>query len=220
LIAIAVIAIAFLLGSVPWGLIIGRSWHGIDVRRHGSGNLGATNVFRVLGGRAGAVVLALDMGKGAAAVRIAAGPGARAAEASGSHLAPILGVLAALFAVIGHVASPWVRFRGGKGVATAAGAFLALAPPATLIVLAVWAAVFAISRIVSLASITAALALPIVLRLGHAREAIFWLAIPVSLLVLVRHLPNMRRLVSGREHRIHFRRGTEPPPSGGVSSAP
>src|SRR5215813_12539669 len=153
---------SYLLGSIPFGYLAGRLV-GIDIRQAGSGNVGATNVVRVLGRGYGYPVFVLDVLKGFAAVKISM------LMASGRpqewNSPEIFGILAAVSSVLGHLYPPWLKFKGGKGVATSAGALLALTPVATLIGIAVWIMVFWLSRYVSLASITAAVVLPIVIRL-------------------------------------------------------
>src|ERR1700757_1165783 len=152
---------SYLLGSVPFGYLAGRLL-GIDIRQAGSGNVGATNVVRVLGKRYGYPVFALDFLKGFGAVKIsmliALGwlPEWNSPE--------IFGILAALSSVLGHLYPPWLKFNGGKGVATSAGALLALTPVATVICAVFWIIVFGLTRYVSLASVTASAVLPIVIQ--------------------------------------------------------
>src|SRR5215471_19512313 len=150
---------SYLLGSIPFGYLAGRL-AGIDIRQAGSGNVGATNVVRVLGKKYGYPVFALDVLKGFGAVKISmlVAPGVPLAWNSPE----IIGILAAISSVLGHLYPPWLRFKGGKGVATSAGALLALTPVATLIGVAIWIIVFWLSRYVSLASVTAAVVLPMV----------------------------------------------------------
>src|SRR5215471_18739564 len=151
---------SYLLGSIPFGYLAGRLAE-TDIRHVGSGNVGATNVVRVLGKRYGYPVFALDFLKGFGAVMIAMlmAPGRPPAWNSPE----IFGILAAMSSVLGHLYPPWLKFEGGKGVATSAGALLALTPVATLIGVAIWIIVFWLTRYVSLASITAAVVLPIVI---------------------------------------------------------
>ncbi len=192
LIWVGCLAAGFFLGSLPFGLWWGKILGGIDVREHGSRNLGATNVFRVLGPIHGVGVLLLDAGKGACSVLLA------------DRFAPnaALPLVTGLCAILGHLFSPWVRFRGGKGVATGLGVWLVIAPPATALALAIWGATLAIARRVSAASLVAALALPIaVCWTGPARGR--WLrtalAAGICLLVWIRHRGNLRRLLRGEE---------------------
>src|SRR3954447_19150150 len=151
---------SYLLGSIPFGYLAGRL-AGIDIRKTGSGNVGATNVVRVLGKRYGYPVFALDFVKGFTAVKIAMlMAGGREAEWNSPK---IFGTAAAMCSVLGHVYPPWLKFKGGKGVATSAGALLALTTVATLIGVTTWIIVFWVTRYVSLASMVAAVVLPIVI---------------------------------------------------------
>src|SRR5262245_53840682 len=158
MVTLAVLVGSYLLGSIPFGYLAGRL-AGIDIRRAGSGNVGATNVVRVLGKEYGYPVFALDVLKGFGAVKISMllAPG-RPPEWNSPE---IIGILAALSSVLGHLYPPWLKFQGGKGVATSAGALLSLTPEATLIGVVIWVTMFWLTRYVSLASITAATVLPI-----------------------------------------------------------
>jgi len=179
------------LGSIPWGVLIGRAVHGVDVRRFGSGNIGATNVLRVLGPVPAACVLVLDVLKGAGAAYL----GARTVGAWG-------GAVAGLFSVVGHSFSVWLKFGGGKSVACGAGALFVLAPRVGLIGLALMALTVALTRYVSLGSIVAASVTPFVmLGLGESVPNIVFGAAAGGLIVL-RHSSNIRRLLAGKEHRL------------------
>ncbi len=205
---IAATAAAFLLGSIPWGLWMGRWARRIDVRQHGSGNLGATNVYRVLGPFWGITVLLLDAAKGTAAVWVA-----RALlDPSFTAWAGLLGMAAA---VLGHTFSPFADFRGGKGVATAAGAWGLLAPLALAASLALFAIVFAATRIVSAGSLVAALALGPAVALLERRsmaltvDPIFWFALLTSVLIVARHRSNLDRLRKRQEKPLDLRGGRD-----------
>jgi glycerol-3-phosphate acyltransferase PlsY len=190
--AVVAFATAFLLGSFPFGLWWGRLFGGIDVREHGSRNLGAANVFRLLGPVHGITVLLLDAAKGAAAVLAAR-------YLTGNET---VAILAGLFAVLGHLFSPWVAFRGGKGVAAGLGAWLILAPAATGLALALFALVLAGSRRVSVGSLAASLALvPLVYFLSpdEALPLRTGLAVITAGLVWLRHRGNLIRLAAGEE---------------------
>jgi glycerol-3-phosphate acyltransferase PlsY len=191
---------SFVLGAIPSGLWIGRAVRGIDVREHGSGNLGATNVYRVLGPAWGIAVLLLDAAKGVAAVLIARALGA----GEGHPLAA--GIVGLVGAALGHMFTPFARFRGGKGVATLAGSWATLAPTILAIALLAWIATFAVSRVVSLASILAALVLPVAaaFTVGLA-DPRFFIAIVVAALVILRHRGNLTRLRRGEERRLDLR---------------
>jgi glycerol-3-phosphate acyltransferase PlsY len=188
------IAVSYLLGAIPSGYIAGRLARGIDLREHGSGNLGATNTFRVLGPRIAAPVMIADMAKGFA-------PTALFGQLDGSdEWAWALAYGAA--AILGHVFSIYLRFKGGKGVATATGVFLALSPVAVGIALAGWLLVLRIGRMVSLASVTAAVILVGALVLTESRPEVLTLGIIVSVFVVFAHRANLGRIVRGEEYRF------------------
>ncbi|MBI5836676.1 MAG: glycerol-3-phosphate 1-O-acyltransferase PlsY [Candidatus Eisenbacteria bacterium] len=193
---------AYLLGSLPWSLWASRL-RGVDLRTVGSGNLGATNVYRALGPAWGIGVLALDMLKGAAAVALAR---------SFSSQEPVWLPSAALVtAVLGHVFTVFAGFRGGKGVATGLGGFLALAPIPGFTAVGVWLALFAVSRIVSLASLAAFVALPVAeILTGSGRPDFAYvvgLTVLVAMLVWWRHRDNIRRILGGQEPRLGSKPG-------------
>jgi len=188
---------AYLLGSVPFSYLVARGFGVADVRRVGSGNVGATNVMRSAGVPAGALAFLLDAAKGAGAAELA-----RLFIPGSSWLPAVSGAVA----VLGHVFPVWLRFRGGKGVATGAGVFLPLAPIATLLAVAVFAAVVAVSRLVSLASILAAMALPLALYWLDARPVVTGTGLAVAALVILKHSSNIGRLIDGTESRMGGRR--------------
>lgn len=211
--AVVIILCAYGLGSIPFGLIAGRM-KGIDVRHHGSGNIGATNVFRVLGKWWGIGVFLCDAAKGALAVLLA---GVVNANIPGSMMHPELGgaaaslppvgaaILGGIWAIIGHTFPVWLGFKGGKGVATSLGVVIALVPFAALISLVVWFAVVMISRYVSLASIAAAITVPTVVAFQRAspeKWPLFTLCAVAAFLIVWRHRPNIHRLMQGTEHRF------------------
>jgi acyl phosphate:glycerol-3-phosphate acyltransferase len=199
------LAAAYALGSLPWSLWAARA-RNVDLRAVGSGNLGATNVYRALGPAWGIGVLVLDMAKGAAAVWLARRYGATGGVAGPAWLP----AAALVTAVLGHVFTVFAGFRGGKGVATGLGGFLALVPLAGFVAVGVWLALFAVTRIVSLASLAAFVALPVVtwLTQGGRPDYVYVLALTavVALLVWWRHRDNIRRILSGREHRLGERK--------------
>jgi glycerol-3-phosphate acyltransferase PlsY len=185
----------FLLGSIPFSYLLARCVGGLDIRAVGSGNVGATNVARTAGWRLGVIALLLDAAKGAAAVFAG-----RAFAAEGE--AVVAGAVAGGAAILGHVFTPWLRFRGGKGVATGAGVFAVLAPMALGIALAAFAAAVAISRMVSLGSVAAAAMLPAAaLGLG-APQPIVILAFGAGALILFTHRTNIARMLRKTEHRL------------------
>lgn len=192
---------SYALGSVPFSLLAARL-RGVDLRTQGSGNLGATNAIRVLGPGLGVPVLLADVAKGFVAVSVF--PGLFGGESWGLPLA------CGAAAIIGHVASAFLRFRGGKGVATAAGAFLGLAPAGLGIAAAVFVVVLLATRYVSLASILGAAALPVALWLSGDRPEVTAVGVAIALLVLFRHRANLGRLLAGRENRLTFRRKERP----------
>ena len=198
-----VVAGSYLLGSVPFGYLIGRI-AGVDVREIGSGNVGATNVVRVLGKRYGYPVFVLDFLKGFGAVKIsmllATGP-------SPDWNSPeMFGIIAAVSSVVGHSYPPWLKFKGGKGVATSAGALFALTAVGGLIGLAIWIVIFWLTRYVSVASVTAALVLPIVIlvisRRNESVNGIFYFSVCAAAVVVWRHRSNLFRLMRGTEPRF------------------
>ena len=194
---VAFILLAFLLGSIPTGYLVARA-KGIDIRQHGSGNIGATNVFRTLGKPLGVFVFVIDALKGFAAVWITLHFG-------GSSAWP--GILAAVAVIAGHNYTPWLGFKGGKGIATSAGVLIALMPWAVLIIAAVWFIVFPISRYVSLASICAAAALPLAVGAlwfagAGGNAPLLGFSVVISALAIWRHRSNIGRLRNGTEPRF------------------
>ncbi len=196
---ILTLAIAYLLGSIPFGYLLVRFFRKEDIRTTGSGNIGATNVVRSGAKGLGVLTLLLDLGKGLVAVLIA------------RHLAPgtpgypsDLAVGAAVAAVLGHVFPVWLGFKGGKGVATALGVFIALTPMVALAAGGVFLVLVAITRIVSLASIVAAAVLPVfaILLLPDRSPVYLCGVVFIALLVILKHRANIQRLVAGTENRF------------------
>lgn len=189
--------LAYLAGSIPTGLWIGRSMRGIDIREHGSGNLGATNAFRVLGKGLGFLVLLVDVLKGLIPVLILP-------KLVGlSNPSPGIEMLIGVAAIAGHVLSFFVDFKGGKGVATALGVFLAIAPLEMTIILALGLLIIAVTGYVSLASITGAALLPVLMYVAGRPTTVLFVAMIISIIVLVRHRSNLTRLIQGRENRFY-----------------
>jgi len=205
-----VAVMAYLLGSVPFGFLVGRA-RGVDLRKVGSGNIGSTNIYRALGLRTALGVFALDAGKGLVATRVLSLVG------DGTWNVTYVRLLAALAVILGSVASVFMRFRGGKGVATGAGAFLGLEPLATAISIAIWAGLVAGLHIVSVGSLAAAAALPILIAVLNRSQGLhnpaFYLALVVTGVVFASHRSNIRRLVNGTEKHI-TRSGTAAPEPG------
>jgi glycerol-3-phosphate acyltransferase PlsY len=197
---VAVLALAaYLLGSIPFGYMIARV-RGVDLTRIGSGNMGSTNIYRALGLKVALLVFLLDAGKGLAGTMLVP-LGLQTGVDAG-----LVKFICGLAVIVGSVASIFMRFRGGKGVATGAGVFLGLAPLATAVAIAVWAGLVALTRYVSLGSLVAAALLPILLILqdaqGAGRSPVFYLSLAVAIVVFVRHRSNLRRLATGQEHRV------------------
>lgn len=189
---------AYLVGAVPTSYVVGRTVRRLDLREHGSGNLGATNAFRVLGWKAAVPVMLVDVVKGwVPTVWFPLWDGAPALEWALAYGAA---------AIIGHVFSPYVGFRGGKGVATGAGVFMALAPWAVLIGFVVWGVTLTLSRIVSLASILAALVLPVAVFATNEPPLELGLATALAAFVIYAHRANIRRLLRGEESRFGRRK--------------
>ncbi len=197
-----IVAAAYLLGSIPTGYLLVRFFRKQDIRSVGSGNIGATNVLRSGGKTLGAATFLLDMLKGAAAVYFGG--------LLGAHLAPAIPLrdwqaIAALAAVIGHVFTVWLNFRGGKGVATGFGVFLVAAPTAALSAIALFAIVLVLSRYVSLASVIGAAGFPFfawILVRGDRPPFFIAVQFAVALLIIVKHHQNIRRLLTGQDSRI------------------
>jgi glycerol-3-phosphate acyltransferase PlsY len=193
---------AYLLGSIPTGYLLFRIFRRRDIRSMGSGNIGATNVLRAGGKGLGAATFILDVLKGCAAVWLG---GYLGSLWMSSEPMRSVEAFAALCAVLGHMFPVWLRFRGGKGVATGFGVFLVVSPIAALAAIGVFAVVLAISRYVSVSSIVAAFSFPIFawLLVTGARPPFFFVAAAfVSLLIILKHHPNIRRLIAGTESRI------------------
>jgi glycerol-3-phosphate acyltransferase PlsY len=196
---------AYLIGSIPIGFIAGKAG-GVDLRTIGSGNYGATNVYRAFGLKLALLVFVLDVAKGFVGTRVL--PLLWEADISMEWLRLVCGISV----IAGSVASIFMKFRGGKGVANSVGVFLGLTPAATGICLAVWGALFARFRYVSLGSITGAICLPILTAVlaeepRFTRDPVFYLALVVAVIVIARHRANIKRLLKGTENRIGGTRG-------------
>jgi glycerol-3-phosphate acyltransferase PlsY len=185
------IFVGYAVGSVPFAFLLARR-AGIDVRVAGSGNVGAANVLRTSGTPLGVAVMALDITKGAAAVL--------AAYAAAATLPTMAAAGAA--AVVGHIYPIWLRFHGGKGVAVAAGVFAVLAPIATVVAAAVFLSTVLLTRVISLGSIAATVALPSMAWLSGAPRSVLAAAISVAGLIVFRHRANLRRIAGGTERRV------------------
>lgn len=208
----AIVAVCgYLIGGIPWALVIGKSFYGIDVRTSGSGNLGATNVYRVLGRNAGLATFGLDALKGAGAVLLAllVVP----ADTYGNvpsvtwNLTTWAEIVAALAVILGHSYSPYIGFKGGKGVATAAGALCVLTPLAVPFELAVWFAVVWVTGMVSAGSVTIAALYPVLAYAFYRDQpAILLFALVGAALVVWRHRANIARIARGEEATVSWAR--------------
>jgi glycerol-3-phosphate acyltransferase PlsY len=200
---IVVLTVSYLLGSIPFGYLIGRI-AGIDIRNVGSCNIGATNVVRVLGKRYGYAVFLLDFFKGFGAVKLSVLLAMRSPP--GWNSPELFGIVAAISSIVGHAYPPWLKFKGGKGVATSAGALFALTAVGGLIGLGIWIVIFWLTRYVSVASITAALLLPVVILVigwrNESAKAIFYFSVCAAAVVIWRHRSNLSRLMHGTEPRF------------------
>jgi glycerol-3-phosphate acyltransferase PlsY len=188
---VAMIGLAYLLGSIPTGFIVG-TWAGVDVRKHGSGNVGATNVARVLGKRQGVYTLIADAAKGFVPAFIAVR----------MEFPTAVTALIGIAAFMGHLFPVFLKFKGGKGVATAFGLFTALAPVATLTLVALFAAVMAASRRVSLSSMIAAAGAPLIFWWFSYHPAVVATGALLAAMILVRHRSNIQRLLAGTEPKF------------------
>ena len=189
---LALILGAYLLGAVPFGWVVGKVWGSIDVRQVGSGNIGTSNVMRTLGKGPALVVLVLDVLKGVVPVALAGSLG----------LSPAAVIAVGVAAVAGHVWPVFLLFKGGKGIATTLGVTISLDWRVALLLLGLWLAVLLVTRYISVASMTAAAALPFaVWGLGHPMEHIVGVLV-IALLAILRHRGNLRRLLAGTEYRF------------------
>lgn len=201
---------AYLLGSIPSGYLAGRA-RGIDIRAQGSGNIGATNVTRILGKRVGVLVLAADAAKGWFSVHfLPLLAGWVFLVPDGSLLSEWLSITAGVGAVLGHNYTCWLNFKGGKGIATSAGVLLGWVPLALAIVLAVFLVVLATTRFVSLASISAAIALPFATWLTSQNTALLVVTAGLGILAVFKHRSNIKRLLNGTESRFGSSASTKP----------
>jgi len=205
---IIALILAYLLGSIPTAVWVGKAFHGTDVREHGSRNAGATNVIRVLGWKTGVPVLLADMAKGCLAALLPLF----------MHLAPAesselinLQVFCGLAAIVGHMFPVFAGFRGGKGVATAAGAISAIHPPVTLICLGVFILVFLITGIVSVSSMTAGIAFPVLLFTFFDTPSLLFriFSVFIAVAILISHRNNIKRLIKGEEKRLFQQKKTK-----------
>ncbi len=200
---------AYLLGSIPTGYLVARA-KGIDIRKVGSGNMGATNVFRVLGKTAGIFVLVIDGLKGWAACELVSHFVLQNFVRDKSfQTEEYLKIIAGLSAILGHNYTCWLKFKGGKGVATSAGVLAALFPKEFFVCVAIWAVIFVLSRYVSLASVGAAITLPITAWYFERSPAMEMVALFMGALAVYKHKANIQRLLNGTENRVGQKKETK-----------
>lgn len=185
------VLISYLIGSIPIGYLVVAKWHGLDIRKYGSGNIGFTNVFRIVGFGPGLIVLVGDIAKGVIAVLLS--------KQLGGELTAMLGGLAA---IAGHNWSLFLGFSGGRGVATGAGVFFALAPKAISLSALIWIVTIALTRYVSLGSILGSIALPILIIVFYDSWLLFVFGLLAAAFVVYRHRPNIKRLLNGTEYKF------------------
>jgi glycerol-3-phosphate acyltransferase PlsY len=212
-VCLATAGASYLLGSIPSGYLAGLA-KGIDIRKTGSGNIGATNAFRVLGRAAGTAVLAVDALKGFIAVALVPGLAAALLPHTGWSGSvdgrEDLKILAALSVILGHNYTCWLRFKGGKGIATSGGVLAALIPATFAIGLGVWIIVCLLTRYVSVASIAAAIALPIATWGVGGSPRMITITAVMMVLAIYKHRGNLQRLRNGTENRIGAKKGAPP----------
>jgi len=200
---IAAIIIAYFLGCIPTSYIMGKLIMNIDIRQHGSGNVGATNAMRILGTKIGVITLILDIGKGMLAITIG--------KMLVNDPSNLLLICFGLFAIIGHIFTVFLKFKGGKGVATSAGVFIALIPIPITITLVVFVITVWISKYVSLGSIIGALTLFLVelyinIQNAFAELEFLIFVFVIALFIIIRHKSNISRIIAGNENRINFKK--------------
>ncbi len=196
------VIMGYFLGAIPFGFLAGKL-KGVDLRKEGSGNIGATNALRILGKPVGITVLALDALKGALACWLAPS----VVLAAGAVATPLIPIVTGFAAVLGHNYTCWLRFKGGKGIATSAGVLLALTPGGLGIALGTFLVLLAVTRIVSIGSIGAAAVLPFGTWLCGGRGALLVVTVTMGLLAIYKHRANIQRLIAGTEPRIGEKRG-------------
>lgn len=206
--------LSYFLGSIPTGYLVAKA-KGVDIRSVGSGNIGATNVFRILGKGPGIFVLSVDALKGFLACRLVAGLvwkylGHAGPEGSQTH--EYLAIAAGICAILGHNYTCWLNFKGGKGIATSAGVLIALVPKAFVVTLIVWLVVFLFGRYVSLASILAAVILPFATWQLEGSPVLIFITSLMAALAIYKHRSNIQRLLNGTENRVGARKseGSKP----------
>ena len=198
---IILIIVAYILGSVPNALWIGKVFKGIDIREHGSKNTGSTNAARVLGAKLGILTLILDISKGAIPVALSLFMKANLLE-NITGISNLDFIMIGIFAIVGHSFSIFMKFKGGKAVATTVGVFIVLVPKALLLAAAVFFVIFALTRYVSVSSITAAISLPIFIFFLYGDIPYTVFGGIITILIIVKHKSNIQRLLNGTESRF------------------
>ena len=188
-----VLAVSFLIGSVPVAYLISKIFYAVDIRKHGSGNPGATNVWRTLGRKPGIITFIFDSLKGFLPVFVS-----KKIFNEPSSLVPLI---AGFLAIAGHIWTPFLKFKGGKGVATASGVFLGLAPLSTAICMAVFGSVLALTKYVALGSISAAISLPVLLFIFGESKPVKYISIVIAAIVIWRHKSNIKKIINGTENK-------------------
>ncbi len=189
--------LSFVVGSIPFGVLLGKM-RGVDVRAVGSGNIGATNVWRALGPTFGVLSFALDMLKGLAGPLL----GRLLLHGAGGSGHEIGVAACGIAAVLGHIFSPFLGFKGGKGISTSLGALFGLMPLVGITIFAFWGVVLGLTRMISLASVAACIGLPVLALLFHVPTPFFLVALLMGLFALAKHIPNLKRIVAGTEPKI------------------
>ncbi len=194
------IVLAYLIGSIPTAVWVSKQVYGIDIREHGSGNAGATNTFRILGSKAGTIVMVIDMLKGFIAVKLSL----LSAYSWTSEAITNLQIFLGLAAVVGHIFPIWADFRGGKGIATLFGMILAIQPLAAVSLVGVFLLMLYLTRYVSLSSISASVAFPVLILFIFQQPELSYriFAIATACLVILTHHKNINRLLSGNESKV------------------
>jgi glycerol-3-phosphate acyltransferase PlsY len=206
---ITVAVVAYLLGSIPTGFLVAKA-RGVDIRAVGSGNIGAANTFRAVGKTAGILVLLIDALKGMAAVLVSI-PILKLFGITDPAVTIHYRVVAGVFAVLGHNYTCWLHFKGGKGIATSGGAYLALAPLSVLYALVAFIVGFGVTRITSVGSILAAITLPTAVYFTKDDWTLRIVTITLGVLALFRHRSNIQRLMAGKENRVEFKKRAPEP---------
>lgn len=207
----AIIVLSYLVGSIPGSILVGNVFHGIDVRKHGSGNAGATNTFRVLGWKSGVLATIIDLGKGIVAAGVISGLRIDPIPAGFGFwdASTVVSLIAGVSAVIGHMFPVWAGFKGGKGVNTTAGMLIALTPGTMALTLTVFVLVLLLTRYVSVASLSAVVTYPLAIGISkyvyHSPvldASIFFFALLLAAGLFVAHRTNIQRLMNGTENRL------------------